>query len=246
MCKIILKFGEPLTKKEMEGHREGVERGAGIAVFHRGDFRMFKHLEHRPMFESYERAGLKSPFTLFHSRMPSAGSVNDGNIQPFADSRIAFCHNGTIDPKGLMMTALAKGARFTAEDSDSLLLFKLLRGAPISSAVATLQQFNQNFILVSSRFRRVYIIGRFDLEQGPEGYVKTAKNNWGRFFILAETNFAGQIIRLERAYEEPARTFPALIRRDVPRSIDHKLPSRPRFKIDENGQMILESEQGGI
>ena len=196
MCKIILKFGDPLTSAEIADHREHVEKGAGL-IWKSGDsLRITRNMIHSKVIESYHaNVSKSSPFHLFHSRFPSEGSVNFTNIQPFISEDFAFCHNGTVmDMKALYLSCIAQRVKFTDQDSDSLLLFKLIKSVPPESAVAFIKSIDQNFIMVFRKRREIHIIGRYEIETDEkEERVLMAKNAWGRTAMHVVTDFDGKI-----------------------------------------------------
>lgn len=222
MCKIILKFGEPLTATELAGHRESCEKGAGLVWYDRGRFNIAKDLLHRKAYQKYvtnyietDRKGY-APWTLFHSRMPSAGTVNYQNAQPFISDDIAFCHNGTLDVEDLLWRNASAGTKFDGSESDSLLLFKLLRRIPIDSARAVLRASRlQNFILASLKRREVYIIGSYEIEANKDTtHILSARNKWAHDRVECVTDFEGKCLsytRLETRIEPKV-----VVQRDLP------------------------------
>ncbi len=156
-------------------------------------FRVFKDFKHKEMYSKYRGAKVNSPFTLFHSRMPSAGAVNKGNIQPFISSKLAFCHNGTQPSRDLAYLCLSQGIEFHEDDSDTLLLFKLLSRAKLNSSLAMLKKVENNFVLASMETRRVYIIGDFKFDS-EKGRIQSAWNAYCTDRIYIETDFAGKIL----------------------------------------------------
>lgn len=196
-----MKFDTPLTAKDVEDHREHCEMGAGIARYSKkqAGFTLVRHLNHDVMLDAYEKNYHDSPFCLFHSRLPSAGTVNQNNVQPFANDKILFCHNGTIRTETLRYALSVAGVAWTRDDSDSLLLFKILRRCPINTAVELLKAHDQNFILASAELKRVWIIGRFDLTFDKERRrILMAKNSYSYSTRYIETNFDGFITQFER------------------------------------------------
>lgn len=201
MCKIILKYGD-ITADEIEDHRESCEKGAGIIWWNAEGqkFDSARDMTHRGAYEGYLTQYIHtrprtSPFSLFHSRLPSAGDETPMNVQPFHSDGLGFCHNGTVDSDGLVWGNLYMGNAMVGGESDSLLLFKVLRKTPLISALVALRGLRQNFILVSKRFRQVYIIGFFDVERSADKtHVLSARNKWGGDRAYIVTNFEGKIL----------------------------------------------------
>lgn len=198
MCKIILKFGDPFTVKEIEGHRERVEKGAGF-LWKAGDhFRIAKNMVHQVAYDGYIKQVGKTPFHLFHSRYPSEGSINFQNIQPFASEEFAFCHNGTMALQPLLYACMGARVKFGADDSDSLLLFKLLKNLNRSGAVAVLKNADQNFIAFFKKFKEIHIFGRWQYEvTESEDQILSARNMWGQPYRHVITNFDGKVLYTE-------------------------------------------------
>jgi predicted glutamine amidotransferase len=196
MCKIIMKFGADLTVTNMENHREPCETGAGILTFNGFHFRQFKAMKHEDLFNQWKRLKVKSPFFLFHSRMPSHGEVIMDNVQPFASnsSHIAFCHNGTVGKRDLMLTAGIMGDRLNGLESDSNLLFRVLKRCEWITAKAILEEYDQNFIAINKKEEEVFIHGRYKMIFHPSnervGYLR---NEFGERKRTLTTDLEGNI-----------------------------------------------------
>lgn len=214
MCKIILKYAD-ITVKEVEDHRESCEKGAGFLWWNPSaqKFDSSLAMTHREAYEGYiekylHPRGHSSPFTLFHSRLPSAGDITIMNAQPFNSDGLAFCHNGTVDKEGVLWGNLYMGNAVVGGESDSLLLFKVMRKTPLISSLVALRSLRQNFILVSKRTKQVYIIGYFDIERSADKtQVLSARNKWAgnRYYLV--TDFNGKILNEEvqrvKYYKQP-------------------------------------------
>lgn len=200
MCKIILKFEEPLTHGEMEGHREHCEKGAGIMGWSEKDKSLisFKSMSHNDMWHKYCEDKRSSPFWLFHSRMPSAGDVSIRNVQPFhGKETIGFCHNGTVSKDKLFMPLAAMGEYLDGTESDSYMLFRFLRACHPRTAQTVLDDYRDNFVYVHVPSRTVYVIGRFDVEiKGKR--LMMAKNSWGEQKSVILCEFDGKIKNMKK------------------------------------------------
>lgn len=206
MCKIILKFQEPLTFEEMKGHREFCEKGAGISVYGNGKFVEFKDMDHEAMFKKYEKAAIDSPFTLFHSRLPSQGPVIEKNIQPFSNSRFSFCHNGTVASDPLFYSLAAVGETMYGDESDSLLLFKLINRANFQTILTMLDKYDNNFVVIRESTAEIYIIGHFTYKI-KAGKMYWCKNSYTDPKCIIKTGFDGFVREFWRDKRKVYQTY---------------------------------------
>lgn len=199
MCKIILKYGDALTTKEISEHRESMEKGAGFAWFAGGDFKLTKNMIHQKAYDTYINHVGRSELHLFHSRWPSEGSVNFQNIQPFMTEDVLFCHNGTItNMSQLYYACMGKGIKFTPEMSDSFLLFRLVSNSPPDSAVTLLKSIEQNFVIAFKKRKEVHVIGKFIMEVSEDKtHVLSARNKYTGSKVHIITDFYGKVLYSE-------------------------------------------------
>lgn len=202
MCKIILKYGD-LSAKEVNAHRENTEEGAGFAWYLDGAFYGSNAMKHSGAYNGYV-ANYKrphhnrSPFTLFHSRFPSAGDVIRLNAQPFRTENMVFCHNGTIDKEQMSWVCISLGIPINGSESDSLLLFRILQKTSLTSSLAMLKMLDNNFVLVNNPTGTVHIIGNFDLEMNKsEKYLLSARNKYTGDTYDITTDLEGKILNMK-------------------------------------------------
>lgn len=195
MCKIQLQF-ENFTKGTMESHRESCEQGAGFGFLREKQFTAVRALKHEDALKEYEKAKTNSPFSLFHSRLASHGTICDANTQPFTDGKILFCHNGTEPGLQLCYLCAAMGLDFTAQDSDSLLLFRMLSRMKPENAVELLKKIDDNFIYGHLESQRLYLIGKFDFLIKKDR-LKWAKNVWGKDRVCISMTFGGRVMTFQ-------------------------------------------------
>lgn len=196
MCKIILKFGSALTHSEMEDHRERCEKGAGVMGWNETEKGLFSYREmsHSTMWKSYVRdSQSSSPFWLFHSRMPSAGDVNMRNVQPFhGKETIGFCHNGTIPKADLFKSLAPLGEYLDGTESDSYLLFRVLKRCHPRTVQTILENYNDNFIYVNVHSQTILIVGRFEISRKNDSLFM-ARNVWSELRSTLLCTFTGKI-----------------------------------------------------
>ena len=209
MCKIIISFGQPLTKEIMEDHRETVEQGCGIGYPLAGlrEFGIAQSMTHEGL---YEQLGSipSAPFQLFHSRFRSAGAVDGSNVQPFVRGNYLLAHNGTADRKELAMAAVGRGVSFSHTDSDSRILAALIGTMPVADAVELLRLIDDNFVFADAENQKVYIIGKFAFEENKTG-ISIARNKWATPEIFLVTDFEGNVVEYVEYKEAPVTYYPA-------------------------------------
>jgi len=192
VCKIILKLDAEIRAKEIENHRENCEEGAGILGVNGGNFISAKGLTHQEMWDEFQKIKGFSPFWLFHSRLASVGSVCQDNVQPFGNSSIALCHNGTLSRKEMLYPLIMNGYQIKGFESDTKLLFEVLEKSKLDSAITLLEMLDQNFVFVSIERKRIYIIGDFKLHI-EKGVLISARNEFYAPSCNLVVKFNGEI-----------------------------------------------------
>ena len=202
MCKIIVKYSD-FHAKDIDGHRETCEEGAGFVWFLDGKLNSSIAMKHKDAFDGYNANyhnvhKHKSPFSLFHSRLPSMGDSCQENVQPFVSEKFAFAHNGTVDVEKIMWACAAMGIDFDGSESDSNLMFKILGKISVSTMIALLKITEDNYVLVDKEKGQIHVIGQWDLlyYKIPKGYKRlfSAKNTHSGDVIHIITAFNGDII----------------------------------------------------
>lgn len=185
MCKIVLKYSD-LHGRDISEHRENIEEGAGFAWMLDNHLHASISMKHKDAFNGYNanyhtHHKHKSPFSLFHSRLPSAGKVCKENIQPFVSDKFAFAHNGTVDLEKVIWACASMGIDIEGSESDSNLMFKMMHKIPFRTMIALLKSTEDNYIIVNKETDNIHIIGQWELlyYKIPKGYKRlfSAKND---------------------------------------------------------------------
>ena len=143
--------------------------------------------------------------------MPSHGFVTRENAQPFVSRDLAFAHNGTMQARELMLTCAGLNVSFDGDESDSRLMFEIIKRIPLRSSVALLKEMDDNFVLVSRKLGEVYIIGRFEFECAGKksDRVVSARNKYSADKWRVITNLDGVVKESKKisTYIAPAKTY---------------------------------------
>ena len=231
----------------MSGHREHCEKGAGIMGWSEEEKSLFsfKDLKHDEAWRKYCSDKRKSPFWLFHSRMPSAGDVTIRNVQPFhGKETIGFCHNGTLRKEQFILPLAALGEYLNGTESDSYLLYRLLYQCHPMTAKMLLVDYRDNFVYAHVPTKSIYVIGHFKLEMKNKK-LSIARNNFGEPKVVMVCDFDGTVkeMKKEKPYV-PTHYF----MNDSPHFAGHKKKrlddSKPVFTSAEEEKAIDEFLNG--
>jgi len=205
MCKISV--GYDLTEAVIENLTEGSERGAGIVAVKDGsvvyDVNVEGHEVRRLMRKNLVG---QCQFFLYHSRLPSMGTISTVNTQPFIDQEkgVAFGHNGTLNMLDILPLAIATNTVVDTDWSDSKVLWETLRKVSDSMRKMLLSTLGGNYVWVDFAHDAVELYGTWRRQYGVARttYAQGDRMVWDIKMPLDKT-------RLEALprYKEPSYSY---------------------------------------
>lgn len=167
MCKISV--GYDLTDAVIENLTEGSERGAGIVAIKDGFVVYDVNVEGNEVRRRMRKELVgQCSFFLYHSRLPSVGTVSIVNTQPFFDKEtgMAFGHNGTLNMLDILPLAIAANTVVDADWSDSKVLWETLRRVSPSMRKMLLSTLGGNYVWVDLGHEEVELYGTWRRQYG--------------------------------------------------------------------------------
>lgn len=162
MCKISI--ASSFSEKQVDKYSEGAsEKGAGFFIVRKnGDRIMFKDEDGKKAKEIFKNVKDTS-MVLFHSRIPSAGTVSYMNTQPFyAKDEFVLAHNGTISIADMIPMLMAlKMDDLDIRWSDSRLLFEIFRNTSEQIRLFVLSHVHGNFVYIDLKKGKIHLFGNW-------------------------------------------------------------------------------------